>query len=81
LAASTLHRLNAAARAVPDAPIIFGDEDQIDRAGRRFAPWFKPDFGEDLFLCENGFGRAVFFPQVRAGALDGEQRRSGRRDL
>ncbi len=61
LAASALHRLNAAARAVPDAPIIFGDEDQIDRTGRRFAPWFKPDFGEDLFLCQNGFGRAVFF--------------------
>ncbi|HJT13829.1 MAG TPA: glycosyltransferase family 2 protein [Dongiaceae bacterium] len=61
LAASALHRLSAAASAVPDAPIIFGDEDQIDRTGRRFAPWFKPDFGEDLFLCQNGFGRAVFF--------------------
>jgi O-antigen biosynthesis protein len=61
LAASALHRLSAAVHAVPDAPIIFGDEDQIDRNGRRFAPWFKPDFGEDLFLCQNGFGRAVFF--------------------
>jgi len=61
LAASALHRLNAAAIAVPDAPVIFGDEDQIDRNGKRFAPWFKPDFGDDLFLCQNGFGRAVFF--------------------
>ena len=61
LATRALHRLNAAANAVPDAPVIFGDEDQIDRDGRRFAPWFKPDFGDDLFLCQNGFGRAVFF--------------------
>lgn len=61
LAASALRRLGAAIEAVPDAPVIFGDEDQIDAAGRRFAPWFKPDFGEDLFLCQNGLGRAVFF--------------------
>jgi len=61
LAASALRRLGTAIEAVPDAAVIFGDEDQIDAAGRRFAPWFKPDFGEDLFLCQNGFGRAVFF--------------------
>jgi GT2 family glycosyltransferase len=61
LAATALQRLCAAAAAAPDAPLIFGDEDQVDGAGRRFAPWFKPDFGEDLFLCQNGFGRAVFF--------------------
>jgi GT2 family glycosyltransferase len=61
LAASTLSRLSAAIEAAPTAPVIFGDEDQIDSGGRRFAPWFKPDFGEDLFLCQNGFGRAVFF--------------------
>jgi GT2 family glycosyltransferase len=61
LAASAPQRLQATADAAADAPLIFGDEDQIDRAGQRFAPWFKPDFGEDLFLCQNGFGRAVFF--------------------
>lgn len=61
LGSSALRRLAAAIEAVPDAAIIFGDEDQIDAGGRRFAPWFKPDFGDDLFLCQNGFGRAVFF--------------------
>jgi len=61
LSKTALQRLSAAAAAVPDAPVIFGDEDQIDANGRRFAPWFKPDFGDDLFLCQNGFGRAVFF--------------------
>ncbi|HET6157024.1 MAG TPA: glycosyltransferase family 2 protein [Dongiaceae bacterium] len=64
LAKSALQRLGAAAEAVPDAPLIFGDEDQIDANGRRFAPWFKPDFGDDLFLCQNGFGRAVFFSKA-----------------
>ena len=52
-------RLDAAIKT--EAAIIYGDEDQVDAGGRRFAPWFKPDFGEDLFLCQNGFGRAVFF--------------------
>ncbi|WP_119299706.1 glycosyltransferase family 2 protein [Dongia deserti] len=61
LAVSAPQRLLAAFDAVPDALLIFGDEDQIDAAGRRFAAWFKPDFGEDLFLSQNGFGRAVIF--------------------
>ena len=61
LAATAPQRLRAALDAVPDAQLIFGDEDQVDGGGRRFAPWFKPDFGEDLFLSQNGFGRAVVF--------------------
>jgi O-antigen biosynthesis protein len=61
LAATAPQRLRAAVEAVPEAPLIFGDEDQIEAGGRRFAPWFKPDFGEDLFLGQNGFGRAVVF--------------------
>lgn len=61
LATTAVQRLRAALDAAPDASLIFGDEDQIDTKGRRFAPWFKPDFGDDLFLCQNGFGRAVIF--------------------
>ena len=64
LATSALQRLSIAVAAAPDAPVIFGDEDQIDATGRRFAPWFKPDFGDDLFLCQNGLGRAVFFKKA-----------------
>jgi GT2 family glycosyltransferase len=70
LASSAQRRLGAAIEARPDAPVIFGDEDQIDSRGQRFAPWFKPDFGEDLFLCQSGFGRAVFF---RKDALTGKE--------
>ena len=69
LAASALRRLAVAAEAMPDAPVIFGDEDQIDAKGHRFAPWFKPDFGDDLFLCQHGFGRAVFFKKAALQGL------------
>jgi GT2 family glycosyltransferase len=69
LGKTALQRLSAAVAAVPDAPVIFGDEDQIDASGRRFAPWFKPDFGDDLFLCQNGFGRAVFFKKAALQGL------------
>ena len=69
LGKTALQRLSAAVAAEPDAPVIFGDEDQIDATGHRFAPWFKPDFGDDLFLCQNGFGRAVFFKKAALQGL------------
>jgi O-antigen biosynthesis protein len=69
LGKTALQRLRDAVAAAPDAPVIFGDEDQIDATGRRFAPWFKPDFGDDLFLCQNGFGRAVFFKKATLQGL------------
>ncbi|NJM91958.1 MAG: glycosyltransferase [Rhodospirillaceae bacterium] len=69
LGKTALQRLSAAVAAAPDAPVIFGDEDQIDANGRRYAPWFKPDFGDDLFLCQNGFGRAVFFKKTALQGL------------
>ena len=69
LGKTALQRLSAAVAAAPDAPVIYGDEDQIDANGRRFAPWFKPDFGDDLFLCQNGFGRAVFFKKAALQGL------------
>lgn len=70
LASSAQRRLGAAIEARPDAPVIFGDEDQIGAGGQRFAPWFKPDFGEDLFLCQSGFGRAVFFRKDMLGGME-----------
>ena len=69
LGKTALQRLSAAVAAAPEASVIFGDEDQIDANGRRFAPWFKPDFGDDLFLCQNGFGRAVFFKKAALQGL------------
>lgn len=37
----------------PDADWIYSDEDKIDEAGRRFDPYFKPDFLPDLFEAQN----------------------------
>jgi len=37
----------------PDAAIIYSDEDRIDSEGRRFEPYFKPDWDYDLFLGQN----------------------------
>lgn len=37
----------------PDADLLYSDEDKIDEYGRRFAPYFKPDFLPDLFRGQN----------------------------
>jgi O-antigen biosynthesis protein len=50
------HALLEVAEAVvrnPDWKIIYTDEDKIDEAGRRYSPYFKPDWNYDLFLAQN----------------------------
>lgn len=42
-----------AACSAPDAKLIYSDEDKIDEDGRRFDPYFKPDWNYDLFLGQN----------------------------
>lgn len=37
----------------PDAGLIYSDEDKIDQSGRRYDPYFKPDWNPDLFLSQN----------------------------
>ncbi len=37
----------------PRAGFLYSDEDKIDGAGRRFDPFFKPDWSPDLLLSEN----------------------------
>jgi len=37
----------------PGAELIYSDEDKIDRSGKRFDPFFKPDWSPDLLLSEN----------------------------
>ncbi|AIQ26308.1 glycosyl transferase family 2 [Paenibacillus sp. FSL H7-0737] len=36
----------------PEADIIYSDEDKISVEGKRFAPFFKPDWSPDLLLCQ-----------------------------
>lgn len=37
----------------PEWKLIYSDEDKIDERGRRFDPYFKPDWNYDLFLGQN----------------------------
>ena len=42
----TLHRR-------PELDIFYTDEDKIDEKGKRYDPFFKPDWSPDLLLSEN----------------------------
>jgi GT2 family glycosyltransferase/glycosyltransferase involved in cell wall biosynthesis len=53
LAPHALAEVALALAAQPRADLIYSDEDKIDEEGRRFAPYFKPDFLPDLFLGQN----------------------------
>lgn len=53
LAPHALAEVALALAAQPDADLLYSDEDKIDEEGRRFAPYFKPDFLPDLFLGQN----------------------------
>lgn len=37
----------------PDVELLYSDEDKIDAVGRRFDPYFKPDWNPDLLLSQN----------------------------
>ncbi len=37
----------------PDAVLVYSDEDKIDEHGRRFEPYFKPDWNETLMRAQN----------------------------
>lgn len=37
----------------PDADLIYSDEDKLDSRGRRYGPYFKPDFNLELLLGQN----------------------------
>ena len=37
----------------PAADLLYSDEDKIDNKGKRFEPFFKPDWSPDLILSEN----------------------------
>jgi len=52
------HALTEVVRALavhPDAGVIYSDEDKIDTRGRRYAPYFKPDWNPDLLRGQNYF--------------------------
>jgi GT2 family glycosyltransferase len=47
--AAVVHELNRHS----DADILYSDEDRLDQSGRRYAPYFKPDWSPELFCGQN----------------------------
>lgn len=37
----------------PDVELIYSDEDKLDAKGKRYDPYFKPDFSRELFRSQN----------------------------
>ncbi len=50
-----LYVVAASITAQPDLDLIYSDEDKITIEGRRFEPYFKPDWSPDLLLSQNVF--------------------------
>lgn len=66
--------LSEAIRAVnehPDTHLFYSDEDKIDGHGRRYDPFFKPDWSPDLFLSYNYICHFVVMRRDLAERLGG----------
>ena len=68
LAPEALLRMVETFNADPEAMLAYSDEDEIDSAGRRLRPVFKPDWSEILYWSEDYVGQLMCF---RRAALDG----------
>ena len=53
LAPGALYAVADEINAHPDAELLYSDEDKIDAQGRRFGPYFKPDWNPDLLTGQN----------------------------
>jgi GT2 family glycosyltransferase len=56
-----LATVDGALRQAPEGDFVYSDEDEIDSAGRRSAPFFKPDFSPERLRVEPYTGRLSFF--------------------
>lgn len=55
----------------PDADLIYSDEDKIDGDGRRFEPYFKPDWSPELLLSQNLVNHLAVFRRSLVEELGG----------
>ncbi len=55
----------------PEVDVIFSDEDKIDTEGRRFDPYFKPDFNYDLLLAQNCISHLGVYRLEKVRAVGG----------
>ena len=55
----------------PDLEFLYSDEDKIDELGRRYDPYFKPDWNPDLLLGQNYTCHLSVFRTARLRAIGG----------
>jgi GT2 family glycosyltransferase len=72
---AALTRVDEAIRAEPEADYVYTDEDKIDRAGKRSAPFFKPDWSPErmrtqMYTCHLSVLRRSLVEEV--GGFDPE---------
>lgn len=53
LAPFALFEVATRLRANPDIDLVYSDEDKVDATGRRFFPFFKPDYSPDFLRSSN----------------------------
>ena len=81
LAEQALYEIAVELERHPETDLLYSDEDRIDRHGRRFQPYFKPDWNIDLllgqnFFCHLGVYRRTLLDSIgglREGVVDGSQ--------
>jgi len=56
---------------IPNARLIYSDEDKIDILGRRSNPYFKSDFNYDLLLSQNMVTHLVMYEKSLLNQLGG----------
>ena len=54
-----------------DADLIYSDEDKVDDKGRRYDPYFKPDWNPELFLCQNFVSHLGVYRTARVREIGG----------
>ncbi len=72
LADDALFHVADALQSEPRPDLLYSDEDHMDETGRRFSPFFKPDWSPDLILAENYICHLLVFRRelcLRAGGF------------
>jgi GT2 family glycosyltransferase len=66
-----LHFVAATIDRSPDAVLLYSDEDKIDEANRRYDPYFKPDWNDDLVAAQNCVSHLGVYRADAARAVGG----------
>ncbi|GAW86674.1 conserved hypothetical protein [Bathymodiolus platifrons methanotrophic gill symbiont] len=71
LAPDALYWIVKSIQQEPDAQLIYSDEDKISLQGKRYEPYFKPDWNPELFLSHNYIKHLCVYKTQQVKALGG----------